>query len=312
MPHGYRRTLVVFFLSFLLAGPAVAATRPPVTYPNGMVVTAQRLASEVGAEVLRGRQRGRCGGGGRLCARRRPSLLRQYRRRRLRDAAHRRRQGHLLQLPRKGAGPAATGTCISTPTASSSPTSAPSATRRWACRGRCSASTRCAGLRHACPREALIAPAIRLAEEGFVLDQGDVDILAGSAEDLAGQANVTAIFFKDGAPLSRRASGWCRPTSRRRCRRSPRAASDAFYKGAIADRIVAASSANGGILTKKDFAELYGRRDRRRVRCSYRGYEIISAPPPSSGGTTICQILNIVEGYPMAELGFHSAQSRPL
>ena len=53
MPHGYRRTLVVFFLSFLLAGPAVAATRPPVTYPNGMVVTSQHLASEVGAEILR-------------------------------------------------------------------------------------------------------------------------------------------------------------------------------------------------------------------------------------------------------------------
>ncbi len=54
MPHGYRRTLVVIFLSFLLAGPAaVAATRPPVTYPNGMVVTSQRIASEVGAEILR-------------------------------------------------------------------------------------------------------------------------------------------------------------------------------------------------------------------------------------------------------------------
>ena len=83
---------------------------------------------------------------------------------------------------------------------------------------------------------------------------------------------------------------------------------DAFYKGAIADQIVAASSANGGILTKQDFAS-YTVTEDKPVRCNYRGYELISAPPPSSGGTAICEILNILEGYPLAEMGFHSSQS---
>ena len=64
--------------------------------------------------------------------------------------------------------------------------------------------------------------------------------------------------------------------------------------------------ANGGILTKQDFAS-YTISETAPIRCSYRGYDIISAPPPSSGGTTLCEILNILEGYPMKELGFHSA-----
>ena len=128
-----------------------------------------------------------------------------------------------------------------------------------------------------------------------------------SAEDLAGQANVTAIFFKDGAPLQ----------AGERLVQADLAASlqaisdggvDAFYKGGIAADIVAASEANGGILTMQDFAG-YTIAETAPLRCGYRGYEIISAPPPSSGGTTICEILNIVEGWPMGDLGFQSSQS---
>ena len=157
------------------------------------------------------------------------------------------------------------------------------------------------------PREALLAPAIRLAKDGFVLGEGDAAILAASAEDLAGQANVTAIFFKDGAPLhagDRLVQADLAATLQ--------AISDggvgAFYEGGIAADIVAASEANGGILTMQDFAD-YTVRETAPLRCGYRGYEIISSPPPSSGGTTICQILNIVEGWPMGDLGYQSSQS---
>ena len=86
---------------------------------------------------------------------------------------------------------------------------------------------------------------------------------------------------------------------------------DAFYKGNIADTVVAASTANKGILSKKDFAT-YTVAEAEPIRCTYRSYEIISAPPPSSGGTAICEILNILKGYPISQLGFHSAASTHL
>jgi gamma-glutamyltranspeptidase/glutathione hydrolase len=69
-----------------------------------------------------------------------------------------------------------------------------------------------------------------------------------------------------------------------------------------------ASSKNGGILTARDFAD-YTVIETPPLTCSYRGYRIVSAPPPSSGGTTICEILNILEGYDLKALGFRSAPS---
>jgi len=87
--------------------------------------------------------------------------------------------------------------------------------------------------------------------------------------------------------------------------------SQGVYKGPIATAEVEASAANGGILTKQDFAD-YTVAETPPVRCSYRGYDFISAPPPSSGGVTLCLILNILEGYPMKDLGFHSAAGTQL
>jgi gamma-glutamyltranspeptidase/glutathione hydrolase len=83
---------------------------------------------------------------------------------------------------------------------------------------------------------------------------------------------------------------------------------DGFYKGPVAAAIVASNRAGGGILTQADL-EGYRTRELKPVQCSYRGYVVVSAPPPSSGGVVICEILNILIGYPLKELGFHSAQS---
>ncbi|RVA48185.1 gamma-glutamyltransferase, partial [Mesorhizobium sp. M7A.F.Ca.US.001.01.1.1] len=83
---------------------------------------------------------------------------------------------------------------------------------------------------------------------------------------------------------------------------------DAFYKGAIADAIIKASGAKGGILAKPDF-EQYAVRELKPVTCTYRGYEITSSPPPSSGGIIICEILNVLEGYPLSYLGAGSAET---
>jgi len=83
---------------------------------------------------------------------------------------------------------------------------------------------------------------------------------------------------------------------------------DALYKGRIPKAVEKASSANGGILTTQDFAD-YRVTEGPPLACSYRGYRIVSAPPPSSGGTTLCEILGILEGYDLKALGFRSAQS---
>ena len=156
-------------------------------------------------------------------------------------------------------------------------------------------------------RQALMAPAIDLAENGYVLRQGDVDIVSVATDLLVKQPNAAAIFLEDGKP-------W--PPGHRLVQKDLAATlrliaakgSDPFYKGPIAEAVVAASEAHGGILSLEDFAS-YTVAETAPVRCSYRGYDIVSAPPPSSGGTTICEILNIVEGYPIGQLGFYSAAS---
>jgi gamma-glutamyltranspeptidase/glutathione hydrolase len=81
---------------------------------------------------------------------------------------------------------------------------------------------------------------------------------------------------------------------------------EAFYDGPVGARIVAASQAAGGILTRQDFTG-YTVRWLPPVTCGYRGYQIISAPPPSSGGVTLCEMLGILQGTDLAAAGFHSA-----
>src|SRR5262249_54366942 len=82
---------------------------------------------------------------------------------------------------------------------------------------------------------------------------------------------------------------------------------ETFYRGPIARLVAHASSAKGGILTTQDFAG-YTATETPPLTCFYRGYRIVSAPPPSSA-TTICEILNILEGYDLRALGFHSPRS---
>jgi gamma-glutamyltranspeptidase/glutathione hydrolase len=80
---------------------------------------------------------------------------------------------------------------------------------------------------------------------------------------------------------------------------------DAFYKGRIPEAVQAASH---GAVTAADFAG-YHVTEGAPLACTYRGYQVLSAPPPSSGGTTICETLNILEGYDLRGMGFHSAES---
>jgi len=83
---------------------------------------------------------------------------------------------------------------------------------------------------------------------------------------------------------------------------------DGFYRGKTATAIVEASRAGGGIIDREDL-ERYKTRELPPIECDYRGYHLISAPPPSSGGVAICEMLNILEGYPIREQGWGSAQA---
>jgi gamma-glutamyltranspeptidase/glutathione hydrolase len=159
-------------------------------------------------------------------------------------------------------------------------------------------------------REALIAPALGLARDGFVLEQGDIAAFAEGADMLAQDPPAAKIFLKDGAPLPIGATLVQRDLAAT-LQAISEGGADAFYNGATADLIVKASEANGGILAKTDF-EGYKVRELAPVECSYRGYDIVSSPPPSSGGLVICEILNILEGYPISYLGFGSAETTRL
>ena len=94
------------------------------------------------------------------------------------------------------------------------------------------------------------------------------------------------------------------PAPSRRIAKNP----DDFYHGALARELAAAMQKGGGLITADDLAK-YEVKEREPIRGTYRGYEIISAPPPSSGGIALLEILNILEGYDLAKFGNRSAQS---
>ncbi|MER8661273.1 gamma-glutamyltransferase [Mesorhizobium sp. M1148] len=158
------------------------------------------------------------------------------------------------------------------------------------------------------PRQDLMAPAIAYAKDGFILDQGDAASFASNVARLAKDPAAAAIFLKpDGKPYGA-GERLLQPDLAASLAAISEKGADAFYKGAIADAIVKASGARGGILAKADF-EQYKVRELQPVSCTYRGYEITSSPPPSSGGVIICEILNVLEGYPLSYLGAGSAET---
>ncbi len=163
------------------------------------------------------------------------------------------------------------------------------------------------------PRPRVMAAAIRLARDGFVLQSGDLIPFAGAAAQgytganaFAKQSNVHAIWMPDGS-FPHAGERIVQSQLARSLELISRDGTDAFYRGPIARAVVAASEANGGLLSMQDFAD-YTVDESAPLHCAYHGLEVISVPPPSSGGVTLCQILNIVAPYPFAQWGWHSAQ----
>ena len=154
--------------------------------------------------------------------------------------------------------------------------------------------------------EKIISPAIALAEEGFVLQQGDVDIFQDGKQKLL-EPNVAEIFLKNSKNVYQPGDILIQSDLANSLKLIAEEGTEAFYQGEIAQKIVTASDDNQGILSLEDFAN-YQISEYAPVSCNYRGYEVTSSPPPG-GGTTLCQMLNILSGYELKDLGWKSSES---
>ena len=158
------------------------------------------------------------------------------------------------------------------------------------------------------PLATVMAPAIALARDGFDVSWALADSLAGST-DLLSRFPATARAFQraDGTWLTH-GDRLVQADLARTLERIAADGPDAFYKGPIADLIVAEMRRTGGLITKADLAS-YVPRERPPVVGTYRGYRVVSMPPPSSGGIALLQLLNILEAFPLSDYGHNSSRT---
>ncbi|MGC2513647.1 MAG: gamma-glutamyltransferase, partial [Terriglobales bacterium] len=153
--------------------------------------------------------------------------------------------------------------------------------------------------------EKVMAPAIKFARDGFPLAYEDTQDLKDD-EYLAQFPESKRIFLRDGN-YYQPGELFKQPELARTLERIAKDP-DEFYHGAMARELAAAIHKGGGLVTAEDLAA-YEVKEREPIRGSYRGYDIISAPPPSSGGVALVEILNILEGYDLAKSGNRSADA---
>ena len=144
------------------------------------------------------------------------------------------------------------------------------------------------------PLRDVMAPAIRLAEQGFVVDSALSASLARNRE-LIEQFEGARVFLPNGVPL-RTGTRLRQPALARTLRLIADGGAAAFYRGAIADSIAAGMRRGGGIITKDDLGQ-YSAEWREPIRSTYRDHAIFSMPPSSSGGVTVTETLNILETF---------------
>lgn len=153
----------------------------------------------------------------------------------------------------------------------------------------------------------LIEPAIRLAEEGFVVSEDLANSIADEANRLSRFPASAALFLPGGRPPAP-GTVWSNPDLAATLRRIGERGSHGFYRGETADLIVAEMRRSGGLITHEDL-QRYQPRWRAPIEFEYRGHRVISMPPPSSGGITLAMIANILEGYDLRSSGWHSPES---
>jgi gamma-glutamyltranspeptidase / glutathione hydrolase len=151
----------------------------------------------------------------------------------------------------------------------------------------------------------LVAPAIRLADEGFAVD-ADFSAAIGDENKRLAKFPASAAIFLPGGQKPAPGSTWKNPDLARVLQTIAREGRDGFYKGGVADLIVAEMKQGGGIITRTDL-EGYEAKWREPVAFTYRGHRVVSMPPPSSGGVTLAMIAQQLEPYDLGALGWHSA-----
>ena len=154
-------------------------------------------------------------------------------------------------------------------------------------------------------RRTVIGPSIRLAREGFELTHDQARDFAGALPRMAPYAASMAQFSRDGEPY---AAGdvFRQPALAATLERIAELGKQGFYEGETADLLVAEMERGGGLITHEDLAS-YESVWRDPIRGAYRGYEIWSMPPPSSGGLLLVQMLNMLEPFDLAGMGYGSA-----
>jgi len=146
-------------------------------------------------------------------------------------------------------------------------------------------------------RGEVMAPAIALADQGFTLSFFTASVLAGGRETLSSNPAALAEFFKPDGSDYAPGEKMRRPDLARTLQDISRQGRDGFYRGRVANAIASDMAANQGLITLADLAA-YEVTERRPVTGTYRGYEIQSMPPPSSGGIHLIQMLNMLETRP--------------
>ncbi|MEG3753788.1 gamma-glutamyltransferase [Psychromonas arctica] len=156
-------------------------------------------------------------------------------------------------------------------------------------------------------REALIAPAIKLAKDGIIVTPDLENSLNAMQERLSKWPNTSKIFYKkDGSNYH--AGELLKQTDlAKTLSLISEQGEKGFYQGPVAEAIVSSIKEAGGTVSQQDLID-YNSVDRKAIEGTYRGYQIFSMPPPSSGGVHIVQILNMLENYDIKKMGHNSAQ----
>lgn len=153
----------------------------------------------------------------------------------------------------------------------------------------------------------LTAPAVRLAEEGFPLSWSMADDFKALRDDFLRYPASAKVFLKKDTILYEPGTVWKQPDLAKTLKRIQRNGRAGFYQGETAKLLALDMKRNGGLITEADLAA-YEAKERTPVRGTYRGYEVISMAPPSSGGVAVIEMLNILEGFDLHSYGHNSAQ----
>ncbi len=157
------------------------------------------------------------------------------------------------------------------------------------------------------PWRELVEPAVRLARDGIPISWHLHDSFKGRKAFWDRYPSSAAVFLKADGSFYEPGDTWKQPDLARTLQRIRKEGADGFYRGRTAGLIADFMAANGGLITREDL-ERYEAVEREPIRGSYRGYEIVSMPPPSSGGVVLVEMLNILEGFDLAAMGHNSAQ----